>query len=379
MRLSIFFLILVFVVSIGKFGFGYEKIDRFSIGEVVKIKSKVLGEERIVFVNYPNEYNSDWRRYPVLYVLIGERTFPIAASMVQFLAGIDFAPPMIVVAVPNAKPLRDLTFTNVQKLPNSGGGDNFIRFFKEELIPAIDKNYRTQPFRILSGHSLSGLFVSYTMFKEPSLFQAYLTSSPWLEWENQWFLKLGDGFFKQGAGTKRFYYFSMGVEPQLKTALSAYKALLEKSAISGLKWKFETLSNESHQSNLFQSMYNGLRWLFDGWKLPKQKLFQGLAVVKNHYKALSQKYGYQIQAPPLVLNDLGYGLMDQKKYKEAIEVYNYSVKLYPNSWFTYHNLGFCYQKLGQTQEAIRHYEKSLKLNPKNTKATERLKEIQKQK
>ena len=36
---------------------------------------------------------------------------------------------------------------------NTGGGDQFLAFLENELIPNIDKKYRTIPYRILFGHS----------------------------------------------------------------------------------------------------------------------------------------------------------------------------------------------------------------------------------
>src|SRR5690606_39393109 len=54
---------------------------------------------------------------------------------------------------------RDFTLTKLKtKRPNRmGGGRNFLNFIEKELIPFIDKNYRTEPNRILVGHSLGGL------------------------------------------------------------------------------------------------------------------------------------------------------------------------------------------------------------------------------
>ncbi|MCP5055079.1 MAG: alpha/beta hydrolase, partial [bacterium] len=214
-----------------------EKIDRFVIGEVLKFKSDILGEERVVFVNYPRGYNGSLERFPVLYVLGGARGFPLASTMVRFLTEAGRIPPMIVVGVSNTDPMRDLTPGKDPRFPTSGGGgERFIRFLKKELIPRIDKNYRTLPFRILAGHSLAGLLATYIMCVEPRMFNAYITSSPWLEWRERSILKRAEELLKRRSSLKRFYYFAHGDEKELKGAIFAFKKLLERKTPRGFKW-----------------------------------------------------------------------------------------------------------------------------------------------
>jgi len=67
--------------------------------------------------------------------------------------------------------------------------DRSLKFFSEELIPFIDKNYRTADFNILSGHSVGGLFTTYAMFTRPDLFSAGIASSPWFQTNDQYWLK----------------------------------------------------------------------------------------------------------------------------------------------------------------------------------------------
>jgi predicted alpha/beta superfamily hydrolase len=356
-------------------GYALEKVDRFVIGEVVKIKSKVLGEDRIVFVNYPRSYNTGWEKYPVLYVLDGARGFPIATSMVRFLSDTGRMPHMIVVGIANTDPIRDLTLTKVGQFPSSGGGAKFTRFLKTELIPEINRNYRTLPFRILSGHSLGGLLGTYIMLEEPGTFNAIITSSPFLQWDNRWFLKQARPLLKKHSSLNAFYYFTIGDEPQLTAAIGSFEKLLQKGVPNGFSWKHEYMKNEDHDSNVLGSLYKGLRWLYFGWKLPQQVMGMGLEGVKNHFQQLSKKYGYKINPPSNTLNDIGFRLMDMKKFKDAISVYQYCTKLYPNFWMAYHNLGYCYQGLGDKSKAIANYEKSLKLNPNNKTAAQRIKEL----
>jgi tetratricopeptide (TPR) repeat protein len=65
------------------------------------------------------------------------------------------------------------------------------------------------------------------------------------------------------------------------------------------------------------------------------------------------------------INSAGYGLMEDGKLQEAIELLKTNVRLFPDSWNTYDSLGEAYAKAGDTALAIQNYEKSLQLNPKN--------------
>ncbi|SDT60377.1 Tetratricopeptide repeat-containing protein [Mucilaginibacter mallensis] len=75
------------------------------------------------------------------------------------------------------------------------------------------------------------------------------------------------------------------------------------------------------------------------------------------------------------LNSIGYELI--KKYPaDAVELFKLNVKLYPKSYNAYDSLGEGYMDMGDNKQAIKNYEKSLKLNPKNTNATDMIKKMQ---
>jgi tetratricopeptide (TPR) repeat protein len=77
------------------------------------------------------------------------------------------------------------------------------------------------------------------------------------------------------------------------------------------------------------------------------------------------------------LNNMGYVLLNNKKIKDAIEVFKLNVKLFPKSWNVYDSLGEAYADDGEKEDAIKNYEESVKINPQNDngkKALEKLKQ-----
>ncbi|MFZ2054305.1 MAG: hypothetical protein WAU81_08920 [Candidatus Aminicenantales bacterium] len=75
------------------------------------------------------------------------------------------------------------------------------------------------------------------------------------------------------------------------------------------------------------------------------------------------------------LNSLGYQLLKTKKTKEAIEIIKLNVEAYPQSANVFDSLAEAYMINGDRYLAIRNYERSLELDPKNTNAVEMLKKL----
>jgi hypothetical protein len=101
------------------------------------------------------------------------------------LAAEGLIPEVMLVAVPNLSDetrARDLTPPGLHQdheKPDSplGRGDAFLAFLRDELIPKVERDYRTAPFRMLAGHSRSGVFVLYSLIAEPALFDARFAHS----------------------------------------------------------------------------------------------------------------------------------------------------------------------------------------------------------
>jgi imidazolonepropionase-like amidohydrolase len=75
------------------------------------------------------------------------------------------------------------------------------------------------------------------------------------------------------------------------------------------------------------------------------------------------------------LNTLGYELLRSNQVGAAIEIFRLAVREHPNSSNVYDSLGEAYKMHGDIELAIRNYEKSLSLNPKNANATKVLEKL----
>lgn len=141
---------------------------------ILRLSSRVLGETKVVHVSVPRDYAIAKQRYPVVVLLDGQvRAFydlTVAAADYD-LTGEQFAvamPRQIVVAVEHGSRAADL----------GNNADAFLRFLTTELLPKIDQEYRTLPFRTLIGHSRGGWFALRAMCREPKAFPAVIAVSP---------------------------------------------------------------------------------------------------------------------------------------------------------------------------------------------------------
>lgn len=65
------------------------------------------------------------------------------------------------------------------------------------------------------------------------------------------------------------------------------------------------------------------------------------------------------------LNEWAYRMMNKGQIKEALEIFKLNVYLYPDSWNAYDSLGEVLLKDNNKEEAIKMYQKSIELNPRN--------------
>ena len=175
------------------------KKQEIKLGEKVVIRSKVLDEDRTILIRFPKDYSFTKKKYPVLYILDGEFFFQLTVGAVNYLSECTYIinkplPEMIVVGIVNIDRNKDYTPTYAPHqlgrlyYPTSGKAAEFTKFLSKELIPYIDNNFRSQPYRILSGWSFGGLFTVHTFINNPELFSSYLAISPSLWWDKDMYV-----------------------------------------------------------------------------------------------------------------------------------------------------------------------------------------------
>ncbi len=334
------------------------------IGQTQRLHSAVLKEERTYQVYLPASYA--WatdRRYPVLYVLDGRAHFLHTAGSVGYLSAQGEIPEMIVVALDSTVRIRDFTQTDWSTAWIGGGGaGNFKRFLSTELLPSIDRAYRTDGFRVLSGHSAGGQFALYCLTSEPLLFQAYFALSPSLDWDNNLPQRSLEQSFESRRSLKAFLYVARSDDAG--RPLADYERLVETLKTKSpqeFRWFSQAFPDETHSGIPLLGQIDALRHLYAGYRFHNDLLEKGLPFAAKHFQEVSKTVGWPLAIPEAVINDLGYAALSGGKTQDAIALFKRNAEANPNSANAYDSLADGYAEAGMWKDAARAAERAVAL------------------
>ena len=358
------------------------------IGDTVQLQSNKLKESRTLFISKPAGYGDGADRYPVLYLLDGETHFRYAAAIAEFLAENDRIPKMLVVGIASGdsqERTHDLTplssaETDNRFSPGNGGADAFLSFLGGELIPYVDRTYRTRPYRLLAGHSFGGLFAIFALVTKPELFNGYIAADPSLYWNNQAVVAQAESFFSRiGSLQADLYITATDLLDKVPSEVARFNAAVTKSTPVGFRWKFEWMPREDHMSIPLPSIYRGLESVFEEWRLADPlELFDqgGIGAIHRRYREAGQRFGYpERTTPPFTVSLVVAALINAGRLEDASSVLLHDATAYPPPWNQLDALARAYEKRGDTGQAIRYFLLSLERNPSNEFAKQKLTEM----
>ncbi len=374
---------------IGAFLFGLEEgksqstisLSQQAILKIANLKiihSKILKQKRKIFIYKPKTDIHAETPLPVLYMMDGESIAMVAGIVDSSINNGDF-PPMIIVGIANYKDERtnDLTPTTDQHFSTSksGGGELFLKFVKDEVIPFVNNEYKTSNEKILFGHSFGGLMSAYSLMMYPELFNSYVAVSPSLWWGNEFLLQKADSLFKIKNYTNKNIFISDGTEDPNFKFVPKFDSLLQKNKKSGLEHKYVTYANETHNSQLFKATQDGIRFIVEKWKPAKTDTT--VEMVIKFYENRSKQSGLQELPPEQLINTMGYICLSiPSKLDEAVKFFQLNVKNYPSSFKVFDSLGDAFVVKKDKAKAIIAYKKAILLNPKSVETINKLKALE---
>ena len=397
------FLLLFFVLCSGK----AQTNNKVEIGTIESIQSKILGEQRKVWVYVPDGAN---QKYPVVYLLDGDDHFYSVVGMIQQLSSVNgstMCPKMIVVGIPNTDRTRDLTPTHMDIAPmtkdsaflrTSGGGENFISFIEKEVMPFIESKYPTIPYKMLIGHSFGGLAVMQTFTHHSSLFNAYICIDPSMWWDKQKLLKETKTFLKNTKLEGKSLYLGIAntmeegmditkvqkdttMETEHIRSILELQMALESNKQNGLKYRGKYYAEDTHGSAPLITEYDALRFIFNYYpmKISFKDFMDSTAAFadkyRNHYAKLSKKMGYQIKPDEMDINYFGYEALRNKFYKRAESFFKLNMDNYPESYNVYDSYGDYFIAIGDKTNAIIQLKKALSIK-ENEESRKKLNDLE---
>jgi predicted alpha/beta superfamily hydrolase len=221
-----------------------------------------------VSVTVPQSYETETaKKYPVIYLLDGISNRNMLDGMLQRLHLSKGSYEHIIVSIDVEERLDEFAPT-VNKDPRGpvgkgGGGDQFLEFLEQEVMPSINKDYRTNEFNTIAGHSVAGLLVIHSFHSRPKLFQAHLAFSPAVWWGARETVKSAKNYVLSTGDSENYLYMNIGNENgEMKSVYNSFAATILKNPSIDLKLKLDEFDDVSHDFTMAAGLYNALSGLY---------------------------------------------------------------------------------------------------------------------
>lgn len=260
--------------------------------EVRDIRAPALNRDYQVFVALPDSYREGSRRYPVLFVVDANYSFPIVRNIAQRLhkhAGME---EVIVVGLSYAKGdsgvysrRRDYTPTVPRnqayrsdmpgRQPAFGEASAYGRFVTAEVFPMIARQYRADMRRkVFIGHSYGSLLGLDMMLKQPRAFEHYILGSPSLWFDAGVMFDREKAYAGKNRDLPASVFFGIGGLERLAPGkrrsrseenadmvadLQEFDSALQTRRYPGLKTRVRVFADEDHASVFPLVLTHGLR------------------------------------------------------------------------------------------------------------------------
>jgi predicted alpha/beta superfamily hydrolase len=325
----------------------------------MSISSQLLNEQRKLIVYTPAKYDyAENQKFEVIYVFDAQarEIFDMVQSTMAFKNN-DICP-MIVVGIVSSDRNKDFLPINEYKETfdkfngHLGNADKFLSFVSDELVPFIDKKYRTLPKRIAVGHSNGGTFITYSFLQKPDLFDSYIAISPNFGYDKIQFVKRFKSFKPSNLTSDKFFYMcnSAGY-PEEGDWIPARKQIADifKSEAFSKKVIFKNQdfsASETHWSVFQIGVLNGLKEYFNYQYFNSDNLLK-------YYDVLYKKK--LIDLNPQNANQLAYTFFYMGKPNDALKILLWAHQLFPKDLNLFDSIGEMYQNLNKKDEARKYY------------------------
>lgn len=260
--------------------------------EVRDIRALALNRDYQVFVALPDSYREGSKRYPVLFVVDANYSFPVVRNIAQRLhkhAGME---EVIVVGLSYARGdsgvysrRRDYTPTVPRdqayrsdmpgRQPAFGEASAYGKFVTAEVFPMIARQYRADMRRkVFIGHSYGSLLGLDMMLKQPRAFEHYILGSPSLWFDAGVMFEREKAYAMKNRDLPASVFFGIGgletLAPGKKRSrseenadmvadLREFDGALQAHRYPGLKTRLRVFGDEDHASVFPLVLTHGLR------------------------------------------------------------------------------------------------------------------------
>ncbi|MCL6293704.1 alpha/beta hydrolase [Jejuia spongiicola] len=332
-------------------------------------ESSKLGETRELKIQLPRGYegNQD-KKYPLFVVLDGDYLFEAVAGNVDYYSYWEDMPEAIVVGINQLDKRFDDCMYGQNSLPTETGAA-FYEFIGMELIPYIEKTYRTENFRVAVGHGETANFINYYLLKQQPLFQGYVVISPelapnMLDYIPEQLGKLESKIFYYLANTKNDSKSIKRMTEALNTDISALDT-------KNVFYNFDSFEGASHYSVPAHALPKAIESIFYVFQPISKKEYKEVILkldtspveyLEEKYQTISELFGIEKQ---ILINDFkaisaAIEKTEQFYYFETLG--KIARKEYPKTLLGNYYLARFYEETGEPKKAMRTYQSAYTLD-----------------
>ncbi|NND61579.1 MAG: esterase [Flavobacteriaceae bacterium] len=326
--------------------------------------SSKLGETRRLKIQLPRDYEANVEKsYPIVLVLDANYLFEPVAGNVDYYGYWEDMPESIVVGVMQGdKRYDDCNYDDTNFMPADSGAD-FFEFIGLELLPYIDNSYRTAKFTIAVGHDFTANYINYYLFKDPPLFNGYISLSPDLA-------PLMDERLPQripSIPSKVFYYLATGsddIKDLMEISIDLDKSLapLKNDQFS---YYFDNFEGATHYSLVARAIPSAMEKIFSVYRPISKQEFSDVLMktdtplnvyLFDKYKTIEDLFGL---TNPIRVNDfiaVSTACEKRKQWDALREIATVAKKQYPDTVLGDYYLGRYYEEVGEPKKAMRTFQ-----------------------
>jgi predicted alpha/beta superfamily hydrolase len=337
-----------------------------------KFRSELLDASREITIVLPKSYSeSKTKKYPLIILLNGEYLLPAFEGALSYGNYWDDLPEVIMVAInqqSQENSAEEQTVMDCEYDPADGlltkRSTAFYECIGNELVPQLEKKFRTSSFRIIAGNDLAGGFVNYYLYNKKSYFNAYISMGADLA-------PLMERYVPENLSSiqKIIYYYQSISDGTIKKKKEPVDILANNiSTIEQklLKYKFEEFKNTNPYSFVLKSIPSALIHIFDVYSpISSSDYTNEILPLPNRqtqylidkYKEIEDILGVK---KTVRLNDfkaIEAAIIKKENYDELDNLAQLADKNYPDSTLPYYYEGLMYEKKKDFKKAFLKYQK----------------------
>ncbi|HJN54719.1 MAG TPA: alpha/beta hydrolase-fold protein [Flavobacteriaceae bacterium] len=329
-----------------------------------KIYSDKLNVERQITIQLPRDYKLDEKkRYPVFIVFDGDYLFEIVSGNVDYMSFWGDIPEAIVVGINQIDSRYNDTsiVDNINFTPISSTA-NFFEFVSQELIPYLNKNYRTTNFRVAVGHERTANFINFFILRKAPIMNGYIAISP--KYTNK--MKEYLAQYLISSSQNIYYYLSTSNEDyqSISEDVLDFNQRLDSLDNANIHYKFQNLTTPSHYTLPAYTIPYSIEDMFSIYKDINRVEYDSiiLKLKTSPVKYLQEKYD-KIEEHFGVIKEISINdfiaveqyIDDTEKFRFFKDLAKLATNKYKETILPSYYMGRFYEENGDTEKAMHIY------------------------